>query len=587
MSSSGWTDWSEAQARMIRSAGQWRAPVDFDAAGPEGKLAPDGRAVIAFASNDYLGLTQHPAVIEAAHAAIDRWGTGSGAARLIVGSRPIHSELERELADWKHAEAAVLFPTGFAANLGVLTTFGGPGTFVCSDELNHASIIDGTRLARGEVAVYPHRDLDALDALLRERTEGRRALVVSDTVFSMDGDVADVDGLVELCARHDALLVLDEAHAVLGPELDEPGPVTAADRHAVEDARRARRLRRRPARAHRARRQPGPLVHLHHRDLARRRAAALAACGSCAAPRATRYGRGSGTTWTELRPGHPSPIVPVVCGDEARAVGAAHALLELGLLVPAIRPPTVPAGTSRLRIALSAAHSVDQVAGAAGRARRSRPRVTTVLLTGTETDVGKTWWGRATIDVLRAHGVAVAARKPAQSYAPDELGMTDAEILGRASGEPAETVCPRHRWYPVPMAPPMAADVLGLPAFTIAQLVSELAPTPTDPGAITIVEGAGGPRSPIAVDGDSVSVGRALGVDAVVLVAPAGLGTINAVRLAAGAFRAPDSGPTVLVALNRFDADDDLHRRNHGWLAGEGFHLVTSPAELAGALTRR
>ena len=110
-----------------------------------------------------------PSVIEAAHAAIDRWGTGSGAARLIVGSRPVHSELERELADWKHTEAAVLFPTGFAANLGVLTTFGGPGTFVCSDELNHASIIDGTRLARGEVAVYPHRDIDALDTLLREQ----------------------------------------------------------------------------------------------------------------------------------------------------------------------------------------------------------------------------------------------------------------------------------------------------------------------------------------------------------------------------------------------------------------------------------
>ncbi len=158
---------------------------------------------------------------EAAHAAIDRWGTGAGAARLIVGSRPIHSELEHELAAWKHAERAVLFPTGFAANLGVLTTFGGPGTLVCSDELNHASIIDGTRLARGEVAVYPHSDLGALDALLRERVGTRRALVVTDTVFSMDGDVADLDGLVELCRHHDALLVLDEAHAVLGPDLSE------------------------------------------------------------------------------------------------------------------------------------------------------------------------------------------------------------------------------------------------------------------------------------------------------------------------------------------------------------------------------
>src|SRR4029077_15816083 len=134
--------------------------------------------------NDYLGLTQHPAVLAAAHAAIDRWGTGSGAARLIVGSRPVHSELERELADWKDCETAVLFPTGFAANLGVLTTFGGASTFVCSDELNHASIIDCTRLAQGEVAVSPHRDLEALDTLLAERSEGRRTLVVSDSVFS-------------------------------------------------------------------------------------------------------------------------------------------------------------------------------------------------------------------------------------------------------------------------------------------------------------------------------------------------------------------------------------------------------------------
>lgn len=212
--------------------------------------------------------------------------------------------------------------------------------------------------------------------------------------------------------------------------------------------------------------------------------------------------------------------------------------------------------------------------------------MTTVLLTGTETDVGKTWWGRTTLDVLRASGVPVAARKPAQSYAPAELGSTDAELLARASGEPVEMVCPRHRWYPVPMAPPMAADALGLPAFTIADLVDELAPGPSGSGAVTIVEGAGGPRSPLAADGDSVSLGRAIGADIVVLVAPAGLGTINAVRLATAALRDGLDGARALVALNRYDADDDLHRRNHGWLAGEGFVLVTAPADLAAALRR-
>src|SRR5207237_8409252 len=179
----------------------------------------EGRPVVSFASNDYLGLTQHPAVVAAAHAALDRWGAGSGAARLIVGSRPVHSELEDELASWKGAERALLFPTGFAANLGVLSTLATPGVRVCSDELNHASIIDGCRLGRGDVHPYPHRDVGAVDELLQD-TE--RSIVVTDSVFSMDGDVAPVDDLVSLCKKHGALLVLDEAHAVLGPHVDVP-----------------------------------------------------------------------------------------------------------------------------------------------------------------------------------------------------------------------------------------------------------------------------------------------------------------------------------------------------------------------------
>ena len=209
--------------------------------------------------------------------------------------------------------------------------------------------------------------------------------------------------------------------------------------------------------------------------------------------------------------------------------------------------------------------------------------MTTVVVTGTATEVGKTWWGRATIDILRAHGVDVAARKPAQSYSPDELGDTDAEILGRASGEAAEIVCPLHRWYPVPMAPPMAADALRLPPFTIAELVADIAPAPS--AELTFVEGAGGPRSPMAIDGDNVTLARALDADVVVLVAPAGLGTINAVRLSADALLGGwETGARLVVALNHYDADNDLHRRNHGWLVGDDLHLVLSPAELADAL---
>lgn len=356
---SDWADWAARETDRIRSAGRWRAPVDLDAAGPEGKLAPDGRAVVAFASNDYLGLTQHPDVVAAAHAALDRWGAGSGAARLIVGSRPVHRELEEALADWKGTEAAVLFPTGFAANLGVLGALAGPGTLVCSDELNHASIIDGTRLARADVEVYPHRDLDVLDRLLRERGD-RRALVVTDTAFSMDGDTVDASALVETCADHGALLVVDEAHAVLGPDLPaQPDIVRVGTLSKTLGSLGGFVAASRPLAdlvVNRARSYIFTTASTPADS-----AAALAALGVLRGPEGAALVARLRAHVDRLRPGHPSPILPVHCGSEARALEAAAALLERGLLVPAIRPPTVAPGTSRLRIALSAAHTAEQV----------------------------------------------------------------------------------------------------------------------------------------------------------------------------------------------------------------------------------
>jgi 8-amino-7-oxononanoate synthase len=359
-----WDDWAQRELGAVRDAGRWRAPRDFDGAGPEGKLAPDGRPVVSFASNDYLGLTQHPAVVAAAHAALDRWGAGSGSARLIVGSRPVHGELEAALATWKHEEAATLFPTGFAANLGVLTTFAGPGTLVCSDELNHASIIDGCRLSRARVEVFAHRDVEALDRLLGDRRE-QRAVVVSDTVFSMDGDVADVDALSRTCRNHDALLVLDEAHAVLGPHPDlrdvahvRVGTLSktlGALGGFVAGPRPFTDLLVNRARSYIFTTAPTPADS----------AAALAAL------RVLQSAEGDALV-ARLRAhvhvvsaGHSSPIVPVMLGDEQHALDAAAALLERGFLVPAIRPPTVAPGTSRLRVALSAAHTPEQVAALA------------------------------------------------------------------------------------------------------------------------------------------------------------------------------------------------------------------------------
>jgi 8-amino-7-oxononanoate synthase len=356
-----WDAWADRETGAIRAAGRWRAPRTVDAKGPEGTLTADGRSVVSFASNDYLGLTAHPAVIAAAHEALDRWGAGSGSARLIVGSRPVHADLERELAEWKSMPRAALFPTGFATNLGVISTFAGPDVLVCSDELNHASIIDGCRLARADVAVYGHRDLDHLAALLRGRGT-RRALVVSDTVFSMDGDVADTDALIELCARAGALLVVDEAHAVLGPDLDVP-----AELHVlrvgtlsktlgslggfVAGSVRSIELVENRARPYIFTTAPTPADA----------AAALAALRIVRSEEGAALARRLRAHVDRLRPDHPSPIVPFVCGDEQRALEAAAALLDDGLLVPAIRPPTVPVGTSRLRVTVSAAHSDDQV----------------------------------------------------------------------------------------------------------------------------------------------------------------------------------------------------------------------------------
>ncbi|MDQ6695832.1 MAG: aminotransferase class I/II-fold pyridoxal phosphate-dependent enzyme, partial [Actinomycetota bacterium] len=184
-----WSDLVDGRLDVVRASGQWRSIRALDGGGPVFSL-DDGREVVSFASNDYLGLSQHPAVRSAAVAAIGRWGTGSGSARLIVGDRPVHRALESELARWRHCEAALLFPTGFAANLGVVTALGQAGVLIVSDELNHASIIDAARLARADVVIARHADVDHVVELLR-RHRGP-AMVVSETVFSMDGDVAPV-----------------------------------------------------------------------------------------------------------------------------------------------------------------------------------------------------------------------------------------------------------------------------------------------------------------------------------------------------------------------------------------------------------
>jgi 7-keto-8-aminopelargonate synthetase-like enzyme len=298
-------------------------------------------------------------------AAIERWGTGAGASRLVVGSRPVHDALEERLTRWRATEAAVLFPTGYAANTGLLAVLGGPGVRICSDELNHASLIDGCRMAaqRGaQVCVYPHGDVDAVVEAL---DGAQRSIVVTDTVFSMDGDVAPIAELAEACRRHGALLVVDDAHKVfpvaslddgeladvvvrvgtLSKTLGALGGFVAGSRALVElIVNRSRPFIFTTA--------PSPA------DVA----AAATALDVIESPEGAALMLRLRRHIDRVRPGHPTPIVPIVIGDERDALAASDRLLEKGLLVPAIRPPTVPPGTSRLRVALSAAHRDAQVA---------------------------------------------------------------------------------------------------------------------------------------------------------------------------------------------------------------------------------
>jgi 8-amino-7-oxononanoate synthase len=365
-------DDARAELAALEAAHRLRVPRVVDGAqGP--RVTLDGVEVVSFASNDYLGLAGDRRLADAAAAAAEICGVGAGASRLIVGNHRRHVAAERAVADWLRRRGVSLFGTGYAANVGVMTTVARRGDVVFSDELNHASIIDGCRLSRAEVVVFPHRDLSALEQGLRR--SGGRKIVVSETVFSMDGDVADVRGLAELCRRHDAVLVLDEAHALgaRGPE----GRGVAAE-HGVEadvmigtcgkalgafgafaaTTEAVAALLWNRARSFVFSTALPPMV-----AAAIEAAIAIVRSGEGDARRlrlaahARRVRSGLGQVGGALD----SAIVPVVLGDELIVIEATARILERRVFVQGIRPPTVPEGTSRLRIGLSAAHSEGDV----------------------------------------------------------------------------------------------------------------------------------------------------------------------------------------------------------------------------------
>ncbi len=377
--------WSDGLADLAARGLRRRLREVESRQGPH--LTVGGRSLICFASNNYLGLADHPAVAAAVREAVARWGWGAGASRLVCGHMSPHAELERRLAAFKGAEAALVCPTGYQANLAAIRALAGKGDVVLLDKLNHASIIDAARGSGAILRVFPHRDYRKLERLLAGAGDARRRVIVTDSLFSMDGDLADLPRLVQLKRAYGALLCLDEAHAtgVLGPhgrgaaelagvesEIDVTvgtlskalggiGGFIAGSRSFIDWVVNT----------------AGPFIYTTALPPAAC-AAALAALDLVEREPARRekllalaaHLRGELTArgWDIGR--SVSQIVPLIVGDADRAVSLSAKLEAAGILAPAIRPPTVPRGQARLRLSLCADHEpadVERLLAALGR----------------------------------------------------------------------------------------------------------------------------------------------------------------------------------------------------------------------------
>jgi 8-amino-7-oxononanoate synthase len=349
----------------------------------EGACAPrvpvDGKSMLAFCSNDYLGLAAHPRIADALHEGVSLYGAGSGASHLISGHSKAHVLLEERLAEFMspHLESAraLYFCTGYMANLAMLATLGGRDADLFSESLNHASLIDGTRLSRANVKVYPHNDIDALAAMLKAST-AKTKLVVTDSVFSMDGDLAPLPQLLALCEQHGAWLLVDDAHGfgvlgangrgalehfalrsphliymgTLGKAAGVSGAFIAAHGTVIDYlVQRARTYIYTTAAAPALAHALLTSLDIIGGEEGRARRAQLRTLAAQLKEELTLQ------HWTLLP--SPTAIQPIVIGPNAETMQAAARLQEQGLWVPGIRPPTVPLDTSRLRVTLSAAHT--------------------------------------------------------------------------------------------------------------------------------------------------------------------------------------------------------------------------------------
>ncbi len=371
------TDFLQTELTQLRNEGLYRACRLIEGEQlPRVRLA--GQLTIMLSSNNYLGLATHPKLKDAAKQAIDVYGCGAAASRLIAGNMELHEKLEERIARFKGAEAALVFNSGYTANVGVLSTLVGPGDVVFSDELNHASIIDGSRLSKAEIKIYPHKDMNSLEAMLSTSPTGGRKLIVTDGVFSMDGDIAPLPDIVTLARRFGAAIMVDDAHAtgVLGK--DGRG---IASFFGLEDAidiqmgTLSKALGCFGAYVVGSKQLKEFLV-----NKCRAFIYTTALPPSVIASALAAFDLLENESWRRetlhahadfLREGlrnlgydcsgSETQIIPVLIGDSARTVSLSQRLLAKGVFACGVRPPTVPEGKSRLRATVMATHSQEDL----------------------------------------------------------------------------------------------------------------------------------------------------------------------------------------------------------------------------------
>lgn len=543
-----------------------------DARGLRRGLTGRGDGLADFTTNDVLGLARDPEVAAAIAAAALEHGAGTAASRLLGGDHPLHGAAERTCAEWLGAQAALLFPSGFQANLGLLQALAEPGVLLVSDAANHASIVDGCRLARAaraRVVVTPHGDLDAIARTLANASHAARRFVVTESVFSMDGDRAPLAALLDVCARHDAHLLVDEAHAIglLGPRgagavaelAAQGGDITLVAARVVTGGK--------------ALGQSGAFVvgDATLRDWLVQRARALMfttapipalAAGlieamrrACVADTARATVHGYARRVAEalgLRPPD-AAIVPFVVGSSDRALDLASRARSAGLDVRAVRHPTVPRGTERVRLVLHAFNTAaevdrlvdllrDEPRGASDTkaARPTRPHACVVV--GTDTNVGKTVVSALLMRHARTRGSACYF-KPVQT-GDDSDTRTVATLAGLTRPEWIE---PLHE-LPLPASPHEAAAAAGT-SLDPATLVDRVARVVDGFGeGVLVIELAGGLRVPYTLRFDQGDLLEQVALP-LVLVARSGLGTLNHTQLTLEALRRRHLEPRALFLV--------------------------------------